>query len=72
MNPKGVEKLRFGEEPNAELGGGDDTDAVVHAVLLLAHRAVWLGEGGKLIYDLDEMDGHEVPAMRVIVTVEAK
>lgn len=66
--------LRFGPPPRSDLNGaGDEAESVMEAVILLAHRAAWLGEDGKVIYDLsgvEDRDGFEVPPMRVIVSVE--
>lgn len=62
--------MRFGEPPEVDLhGGGDAAEAVIDAVLLLAHRATWLGEQNKLVYDLNPDMGHDCPAMRIVITV---
>ena len=65
-----IEALRFGESPDSDLNGTADAEAVIEAVLLLAHRAVWLGVKGKLVYDLDHSIGGDVPTMRISVVVE--
>lgn len=69
-----VESLRFGESPLTDLNGaGETAEAVMQAVILLAHRVVWIGENGRLVYDLtdlDDGDGFPVPPMRITVTVQ--
>lgn len=69
MSETPVESLQFGEAPNPELNGSEEAEEVIKAVVLLAHRAVWLGKEGVVSYDLDEACGDGIPAMRVTITV---
>ena len=70
---QGIQCLQFGEPPASDLnGGGDAAEIVREAVVMIAHRAVWLGENGRLVYDLavlEDGDGCPVLAMRIVVTV---
>lgn len=68
MDPQ-IEALQFGEAPRPDLNGSEEAEEVIKAVVLLAHRAVWLGNDGAVSYDLDEACGCDIPAMRVTVSV---